>query len=592
VGYLIPENLRTRNDVPTGVNRLARVLQESLDDTSTIWYEPLFNLNGDRPDCVALIPDVGIIVLEVLEEKAGAIKGVKDHKFAVTKGGVDLTIDDPFERAQRFAKGLEEALDSQQVLSDSERLPVMAAGVLPYLSRSDGERKELGSVMPLERCIFRDELEAEPETFRRQLMRTMGGPLRDPLTQEAEKVHRAVIHPDTVIGSPHLPFASVTPAEELKVLDRSQEALAKGLGLGHRVVRGVAGSGKTLVLTYRARLLAESHPKDKVLIACYNRSLAGVLRRQLDLPNVEVRTIEWLLRRAHVAGRVQPMSYSDTSIEERARSALAVLDKDREAAGLFDHVLIDEAQDFTTGALAFAVRLLRPPSDSLLVVADAAQNIYRNRFRWKDAGINASGRTRVLDSSYRNTREILQYAHDFLMGGDDLSIDASVDDETAIIPPKLSTRSGPLPLFLHLESPQQEVLTIADRCRSLLDNGVQPSSIGVLYGASSLMGFRWADSLLRAFKSRDVPVFWATDPKTASNKDHIGEDPSKVVLSTIHSAKGLEFSNVMLCAYLDDHPPQDRLLTRRLIYVGMTRATQELVLTASGNHEYIADLEH
>lgn len=32
-------------------------------------------------------------------------------------------------------------------------------------------------------------------------------------------------------------------------------------------------------------------------------------------------------------------------------------------------------------------------------------------------------------------------------------------------------------------------------------------------------------------------------------------------------------------------------LNRRLIYVGMTRASHELVLTASGNHPYIADLE-
>jgi superfamily I DNA/RNA helicase len=32
-------------------------------------------------------------------------------------------------------------------------------------------------------------------------------------------------------------------------------------------------------------------------------------------------------------------------------------------------------------------------------------------------------------------------------------------------------------------------------------------------------------------------------------------------------------------------------VTRRLVYVGMTRATHELVLTASGRHPYIADLE-
>jgi superfamily I DNA/RNA helicase len=59
----------------------------------------------------------------------------------------------------------------------------------------------------------------------------------------------------------------------------------------------------------------------------------------------------------------------------------------------------------------------------------------------------------------------------------------------------------------------------------------------------------------------------------------------------LDSAKGFEFSHVIMCGYLDDRPPEQSILNRRLIYVGMTRATQELVLTASGDHPYIADLE-
>ena len=104
-------------------------------------------------------------------------------------------------------------------------------------------------------------------------------------------------------------------------------------------------------------------------------------------------------------------------------------------------------------------------------------------------------------------------------------------------------------------------------------------------------GFNWTDALVAALASRNVPFFWVTDPKNDKNKDHMGEDPSKVVFSTIHSAKGLEFSHVLMCGYLEDRPSQRHVLNRRLIYVGMTRATQQLILTASGRHEFIADLE-
>ncbi len=43
------------------------------------------------------------------------------------------------------------------------------------------------------------------------------------------------------------------------------------------------------------------------------------------------------------------------------------------------------------------------------------------------------------------------------------------------------------------------------------------------------------------------------------------------MICTIYSAKGLEFKNVILCAYLDDRPPEELEASRRLIYVGMTR---------------------
>ncbi len=48
---------------------------------------------------------------------------------------------------------------------------------------------------------------------------------------------------------------------------------------------------------------------------------------------------------------------------------------------------------------------------------------------------------------------------------------------------------------------------------------------------------------------------------------------------------------MVLCGYLDDKPPEQSIFNRNLIYVGMTRATHELVLTVSGSHRYIADLE-
>nr|MCR5157251.1 UvrD-helicase domain-containing protein [Butyrivibrio sp.] len=75
--------------------------------------------------------------------------------------------------------------------------------------------------------------------------------------------------------------------------------------------------------------------------------------------------------------------------------------------------------------------------------------------------------------------------------------------------------------------------------------------------------------------------------------DRIGEDNEKVLLMTLHSAKGLEFENVYLAgmeegvfpSYMtlqsEDSDPESIEEERRLAYVGITRAKKHLTLTAA-----------
>jgi len=63
----------------------------------------------------------------------------------------------------------------------------------------------------------------------------------------------------------------------IKIMDIQQEQLARSIGGGHRVIHGVAGSGKTLILLMRCQYLAEQSDKP-VLVLCYNRVLADKLR--------------------------------------------------------------------------------------------------------------------------------------------------------------------------------------------------------------------------------------------------------------------------------------------------------------------------
>src|SRR5262245_41281801 len=80
----------------------------------------------------------------------------------------------------------------------------------------------------------------------------------------------------------------------LAMLDLRQERNALSLGEVHRIVYGVAGSGKTVILIARGRLVARDASR-QVLVLCFNRALAEYFQRLFaQTPNVTCLTFhQW-----------------------------------------------------------------------------------------------------------------------------------------------------------------------------------------------------------------------------------------------------------------------------------------------------------
>ncbi|MCP6547887.1 restriction endonuclease, partial [Klebsiella pneumoniae] len=67
------------------------------------------------------------------------------------------------------------------------------------------------------------------------------------------------------------PISVLRTPNIIKIMDTQQELLARSLGEGHRIIHGVAGSGKTLILLYRCLHLAkDNNLKKPILVVCYN----------------------------------------------------------------------------------------------------------------------------------------------------------------------------------------------------------------------------------------------------------------------------------------------------------------------------------
>lgn len=280
---------------------------------------------------------------------------------------------------------------------------------------------------------------------------------------------------------------------------------------------------------------------------------------------------------------------------EGAVSAMAVNAVELRPPEQFRAVLVDEAQDLDTDALRFIVALARAGDDGLgdlLIVADSAQNIFRRQFSWSDAGIKAKGRTRVLRTNYRNTREILAFAQCFLTAGGSVVLDESPDvaDDVSIIPAEAAERSGPEPTVVIVDGVATEIAAAVDQVSQRYSSNLPARSIAVLMVNHS--GDDRGQRIVEGLRARDLPSYWVTDPSQAANKDNAGVVDEPIIVSTVHSAKGLEFPSVVLCGLGGSTAESaDNTAVRKAIYVGMTRALDDLVVITTDDNVFARDLD-
>ena len=160
-----------------------------------------------------------------------------------------------------------------------------------------------------------------------------------------------------------------------------------------------------------------ARPDWLILVLCYNRPLAAridALMRQRGLDErVQVRTFHgWCYDMADTYQLGIPKKGFRPDYD-------ALADRVVGGGGAWPHpraqyaaLMIDEAHDFEDAWLRLAPQLVDPATNSLLVLYDDAQSIYRQprrRFSFASVGIGRAG-TSVLKVNYRNTAEVLKLA--------------------------------------------------------------------------------------------------------------------------------------------------------------------------------------
>ncbi|WP_432546134.1 3'-5' exonuclease [Kineococcus sp. SYSU DK004] len=272
----------------------------------------------------------------------------------------------------------------------------------------------------------------------------------------------------------------------------------------------------------------------------------------------------------------------DGSIDytEAATIAAAALDAEAAAGGArpFDHVLVDEGQDLTPSHWQFLRALVRERRDDLFIAEDSHQRIYGQRVVLGRYGIRIVGRSQRLTLNYRTTAQNLHYAVGVLEGGQYVDLEEGAEQSWQY----RSARSGPAPRVAYCDTLSQELDTAAEAVRSWLTAVDSPEAIGLL-----VRDAHQARQLTRGLEDRGIDVRMV---------DHGTVRPGQPLVMTMHRAKGMEFSRVLIfgvdedlvpAAYLlkglTDADRDDLLLRERsLLYVAATRARDELLITTGG----------
>ena len=598
---MYPNDIDDHPRATPGEKRFFRFVRDTAvpHEDYTCWYEPAVGEAGLMPDFVLFSKRAGVVVFEVKDWDARSIISYDPHIFEVfEKGGVQRKTN-PDRQAKGYVDRLLDALRTRREFLDPMGRVVVPVGrmiVFPNISESDYNDRALDSILSRARVLLSEDIHPAGDLawdtsgvrFRERISALLPFSMQNlsPKTSEALK---SMLWPESRIELPEREGAGRSRFdEEVRYLDEVQSRLARGLGGGHRVIKGPPGSGKTLVLVHRCMHLSRYDKSVKrILFTCFNIALVNHVKRLLHTRGVgtgpggvEVHHFYDLCARV-VGEKVQFENEGPDYYELVLQETLDRLKKGESLVAQYDAVFIDEGQDFGTDMLKVVVGLLKP-EEYLVIALDSHQDIYGRRNSLQSAGIQSRGRTKGLKRVYRSTPQIHAFCNNLLGPGESGENMENAQRELFTCECGIS---GPEPRVLDFESEEAVLEYLGREVQEITSLGnYKRSEIGIIYDDKryGAEGFAYArrglpERILACLESRGIPALWAS--RNVPTKEFFDNTADRVTLISVHSSKGLDFE----CVYLVGIDPRDRSGSiapgaRMAALVGMTRARYSLTI--------------
>jgi DNA helicase IV len=231
----------------------------------------------------------------------------------------------------------------------------------------------------------------------------------------------------------------------------------------------------------------------------------------------------------------------------------------------YDVIIVDEAQDFSANQLRVINHHISNDYNFLTFVTDTAQRLYPRGFTWIETGLDMqTARHHRLKDNHRNTVQIAKFAAGIIEG-------MRFDEDGTL--PDFTTASthGPLPTICKGKYSKQLQFAMA----YLKSIDLTKETVGFL----KPQGGHWFDEIRYALSNNRFSFIEITRDRDWS------DGPENIAISTMHSAKGLEFDHVIILGLNNENTrhsgnraDEDFLVLRRLLAMAIGRARKSITI--------------
>lgn len=575
------------------------------------YRERVRGIEKKQPDFVVVSPALSAMSIEVKDwELTRNVYEWRDqYRLRVTdrSTGQVREVENPTAQASAYLYALMELVTGLDVF-------VTSIVAFPTVSRSDFlNRLENVAVLQnpqsrfyldLSRTLFREDLDrciAQPETLLTQVAATYAK-FHTASPNQVERVHMRLLPGSFRIGD-------YTERQQnqrrLKMITREQQRWIDSLDEHQNYLLDVAGSGKTNVLISKAMRLVEAAGEGalpRILVTTYSHNLETNIRRifQAKIADSPIRTryqeavtvqsIPAVMEQIVIVvlglegiDRYRTAGESWEAYEDRLKDDVdGILRSEPDRFRRFDYVFVDEIQDFDNFYLLVADHLCK--AKNFFFVGDIGQKIYEREHSVERLGF-VRGRVELKKSykMFRTPRCIAELATRFTLRDPLSKKEFAAHGYTADFqyPNKLRSTAE----IVRSAHPEQEA---AARVRGFLNTGYAEADVMVITSKARLAQMETA---LRSARVEYV----LGEP----------EQGTAVSLVTFMDVKGLEKEIVLVTgiedlyerskpqAMFDDEDSRYRkeLLSRRKVYVAMTRPLEQLIVYyQDGSNRFISEL--